>query len=529
MDLQTFALLSPYLLSALISSGISLFTFSRKSIPGARAFGVLALFEMIWTLGYVLQTISPGLHEKLFWNDVQFLGAVAAPVAYFIFCISYTRQTSSKNFRLWRIAIALGCGLLLLIWTNRFHMLFRTNIVVQPGDPFTTLVFTDGPLFILYPIIAYPLLILGTYTVMVNYLTSPRVYRLQIATVMVGILIPWIATLVTWLNLIPIRLHDLTPLTFGLSNLIVAWALYRFGLFDLIPVAYNTLIDRMLDGVVVLDPGWRILDMNASAQAILDLQLVDWLGKRLPAEHPLSRILTESAVNPIHPSEIAFKVHEIERFYEMQVSTLLDNRQALNGRLVLLHDITDWKRAEKKLETMALTDPLTGIYNRRHFFETAEREYIRSIRTGSAMSLILFDIDHFKVVNDTLGHLAGDQVLQDLTARCLGILRPYDKFARYGGEEFIILLPETGCEDAEQIGERLRERIANEPFLTGDGQAVVTISLGVSSHQAAGSESLNSLVNCADQALYQAKQAGRNRVCTWTGAKKKQPVNFRAN
>ena len=529
MDLEIVSLISPYLLSAILSAGISLFSFKRRAKPGAIAFGFLALSETIWTLGYILQAVNPGLSEKIFWNNIQFLGAVGTPVAFFIFCFTFARQTTGIFPITWRIILTTAGALLMLIWTDGYHALFRGVIVLEPGNPFTTLVFSNGPLFVLYPIFAYPLLILGTYTLMVNYFTSPRVFRLQIATVMMGMLIPWIATLVTWLELVNINLHDLTPLTFGISNLIVAWALFRFGLFDLIPVAYNTLVDQMKDGVIVLDGDWRILDLNAASQEILSVDLIKALGKQVPTEHPLSQILAEYAGNSTHPGEVLFKVHDGERYYEMHVTMLLDNRKAVYGRLVLLHDITDWKRAEKKLEIMALTDPLTGIYNRRHFFELAENEFTRSIRTGAAMSLILMDIDHFKIVNDSLGHLAGDQVLQDLVARCQGILRQYDVIARYGGEEFIILLPETGREAAEQIGERLRERIAREPFLTDDGQAVVTISLGISSHQSVGSESLNSLVNCADRALYQAKQKGRNRACTWNTALLDLPVKVRNN
>jgi diguanylate cyclase (GGDEF)-like protein len=529
MTLQIFFTISPYLLSAVISAGISVFSFKRASKPGAIAFGFLSLFETVWTVGYVLQTISPSLSDKIFWNNVQFLGAVASPVAFFIFCFTFTRQTIGIYPLIWRSLAFIASALLLLIWTDGYHSLFRGAVGIEPGAPFSTLVFSDGPLFVLYPIIAYPLLILGAYTVMVNYLTSPRVYRLQIATVMVGILIPWIATLVTWLKLVNVNLHDLTPLTFGISNLVVAWALFRFGLFDLIPVAYNTLVDQMKDGVIVLDHDWRILDMNAASQEILNINLVQALGKQIPTEHPLAHILFECTGKSTYPSKVAFTVDDDERYYEMHVTMLLDNRKAVYGRLVLLHDITDWKRAEKKLEIMALTDPLTGIYNRRHFFELAENEYTRSIRTGSAMSMILIDIDHFKIVNDSLGHLAGDRVLQDLTARCQGVLRQYDIIARYGGEEFIILLPETGKEAAEQIGERLRERIASEPFLTADGQAVVTISLGISSHQSVGSESLNSLVNCADLALYQAKQKGRNQACTWINPLIELPVKSHSN
>ncbi len=519
MSAELLAYIAPYLLSGLLSSAISIYSFRRASTTGARAFGFLALFETIWTLGYILQTLNPSLNGKLFWNDVQFLGAVAAPLAFFIFCLSYSQSSWMRARHSAPIAAVLSVSLLALIWTDSFHHLFRQGVHLVPAAQFTRLVFSDGPLFPLYPLIGYPLLFLGAYMLMSSIITAPRVFKLQLATLMIGILIPWVATLVTWMGWVPVTLHDLTPLTFGASSLIVAWALYNFGLLDLNPVAYKTLVERMTDGVIVLDNQGRLLDLNPSAQAILDLNLSGALGTPLPPEHPLAHILGNDPQGTVPARVVTLPVRASPRHYEMKVSLILDHRKAPSGRLVILHDITNWKRAEKKLETMALTDPLTGIYNRRHFFDLAENEFSRSLRTGAFMSLILFDIDHFKSVNDTLGHLCGDQVLHDLAHRCLAVLRPYDVMARYGGEEFIILLPETSCEEAAQIGERLRQSIAGEPFVAGGGQAAVTISLGVACQGQQEVETLNSLVSCADQALYQAKQAGRNRVCLFQSAR----------
>jgi diguanylate cyclase (GGDEF)-like protein/PAS domain S-box-containing protein len=171
-------------------------------------------------------------------------------------------------------------------------------------------------------------------------------------------------------------------------------------------------------------------------------------------------------------------------------------------------------RLFEQTQLMALTDTLTGIYNRRYFYELAQKEFSRSKRYQNPMSIILIDIDHFKNVNDHYGHLAGDQVLMQFVQRIQEELRTSDILARFGGEEFIILLPETNLGDATQVAERLREVTAQYPFLLVTAQTFITISLGVSCFKFT-TLSLDHLIDESDKALYEAKQFGRNRVRAW--------------
>jgi diguanylate cyclase (GGDEF)-like protein len=171
-------------------------------------------------------------------------------------------------------------------------------------------------------------------------------------------------------------------------------------------------------------------------------------------------------------------------------------------------------RLFEQTQQMALTDTLTGIYNRRYFYDLAQKEFSRSKRYQNPMSIILIDIDHFKNVNDHYGHLAGDQVLMQFVQRIQEELRTSDILARFGGEEFIILLPETNLGDATQVAERLREVTAQYPFLLVTAQTFITISLGVSCFKFT-TLSLDHLIDESDKALYEAKQFGRNRVRAW--------------
>jgi len=196
-----------------------------------------------------------------------------------------------------------------------------------------------------------------------------------------------------------------------------------------------------------------------------------------------------------------------------------DDLTRLNNELVTLQrELTrkniELERLNAEVQRLAITDSLTGLYNRRGFFELSQREVERAKRFGRPFSVIMLDIDHFKSINDTYGHEAGDQVLEKVTARLRDKLRTVDIVGRYGGEEFSILLPESEPAGALEAGERLRRCIADELIETSQGILKVTISLGLTT-LTDNSKTLEELLKFADQALYQAKEAGRNRVCAY--------------
>lgn len=168
-------------------------------------------------------------------------------------------------------------------------------------------------------------------------------------------------------------------------------------------------------------------------------------------------------------------------------------------------------RLFREVERLSTTDPLTGLHNRRHFDIRASIEFERSMRYGLELSAMMLDLDHFKQVNDTRGHAAGDIVLADVAAVCMSTLRASDLEARYGGEEFCFLLPETGSQDAAALAERLRAAIAGLRFAAGADEFSVTASLGVTERDGEH-DTVEALLRRTDEALYAAKSAGRDRV-----------------
>ena len=181
----------------------------------------------------------------------------------------------------------------------------------------------------------------------------------------------------------------------------------------------------------------------------------------------------------------------------------------------LLHDITHHKQSETALQRAALLDPLTKIVNRRHFDSFLEKEWLRAVRSSEPLSLVVIDVDHFKLYNDTLGHAAGDACLRKVAAALQShALRPTDIAARYGGEEFVLLFAETPLETALNLAESIRAHVESLqlPNPRASSSSWLTISVGVATMVPGKGDAVESFFVAADRAMYQAKEAGRNRV-----------------
>ncbi len=178
--------------------------------------------------------------------------------------------------------------------------------------------------------------------------------------------------------------------------------------------------------------------------------------------------------------------------------------------IVSFVDVTEQREIEERLREVAIRDPLTGIFNRRHFFEVANQLREIAIRHHWPLSVAVLDADHFKAINDARGHAAGDEALRGLVRAARKNLRSSDVLARIGGEEFVLLMPETGIEEAVLAAERMRRAVENELIAYDGGPIALTVSIGVATR--AADESVEALLNRADAALYRAKDIGRNRV-----------------
>jgi diguanylate cyclase (GGDEF)-like protein/PAS domain S-box-containing protein len=290
------------------------------------------------------------------------------------------------------------------------------------------------------------------------------------------------------------------------------------------------ILNATSEAILGVDGEGRISFINPAVDSILGWKTDQLLGKawaKLAADfQPLEggeggdvRDLFAAARTALAPvrSELAFLRRGSDRIVvEATVAPIVESGN-WQGAVIVVTDITQRKLDERELKLLATTDSLTGASNRRHFLELSHNEVGRARRYGRALSVVMFDVDHFKRVNDTHGHDAGDEVLRALAGICQREKRVFDIFGRLGGEEFAFTLPDTDRAGARGFCERLRQRIGDLGIRLADGtQLGITISLGAASLgeiDLAGTDgALDALIKLSDSRLYQAKTGGRNRA-----------------
>ena len=208
------------------------------------------------------------------------------------------------------------------------------------------------------------------------------------------------------------------------------------------------------------------------------------------------------------PSETEIRNYKGElRNIILYKSVFRDIKDEAIGIIAVLLDVTERKKLESKLKNLSFRDELTGVFNRRYFNELIKKQLYTCRRYKNYFSLIMFDIDHFKEINDNFGHPAGDTILKELSKLIKNIIRDSDVLCRVGGEEFIVIADYTNLTEAKKLAEKIRIKISenNFPYVRK-----VTISLGVT--EARDNDTVNSLLERVDKALYNAKENGRNRV-----------------
>lgn len=284
---------------------------------------------------------------------------------------------------------------------------------------------------------------------------------------------------------------------------------------------FHHVFDSVPQGIVVLSARHPQAQINAAAAALLGLS-AGWVPAEVLAQ--AMRATRERCDNAAE-LEQAYAPLQSDLDAELVVRWFLDDcvwrvdthpilQSGHKGRVWLFHDITSQVRLERFLRMEANHDSLTGLFNRRAFFDRAQVAFQLPSpcpSDGHRLALVMLDIDHFKAVNDRYGHPAGDMVLKEVARRAKSVLRDGDVLARYGGEEFIVLLNVISSDTARVAAERLRTVMDTEPVQVGDRAITVSVSVGLAL-RSSGSETLLQTIERADANLYRAKRQGRNRV-----------------
>ena len=268
------------------------------------------------------------------------------------------------------------------------------------------------------------------------------------------------------------------------------------------------------------EEAWEMLQTDARIELVItDVQMPRLTGQqllkliRLSAETRIRSlpVIVMTTAEDSAEKHLAF-LNGANDFLNKPVDSLeLQARVNVHHRFARI--IRELEESKKALAEQATTDSLTKLKNRRSFYAQAEQNLIACRRYGKDMSLLLLDIDHFKKVNDTFGHHAGDEVLVKVAELLVLMMRGVDAVARFGGEEFAVLLPETNRLGAAVLGERIRSAIEKEQIKVDNRLIPVTVSIGIATLAAEEVESIDQLLNIADRRMYLAKNGGRNRIC----------------
>ena len=510
-------LIAELILTSLVLILLGVLSWNRRSTGKAAIFLAMCLWAVaIYSFGYGMELSSSTQSTIFFWVRFEHWGIQLIAPTWLLFALSvsgYEKKIKPSLF------VFLGIiPLYLLItsqtlgWLNWAHI----NPRIDYSGPFP--MFNYDRNIWNYIAVGYYVLCLVVSTILfaLSMFRSVSSFKKSAIIYLVGSLPPLIGLFFQNLNLLRNNI-DYTPFLLSMSGLLFVYGFTKLRLLDIIPLARDSIFENMSSGVMILDREDRIVDYNPAMQI-----MVDWLDKKVigksiyktfPNDPSLLELVRGATTGRI---ELKYGEGISTAYYRVSLTVMQDKKGQPIGKIINFYEYTMEKDLLDELVNQAAHDGLTGIYNRQYFMKLAEKEIERHKRYGGDLSLIMFDLDQFKQVNDTYGHAAGDLVLQTVTEVFSKMIRQSDIFARIGGEEFILLLPETKIESAQVLAERLRNTLDMTMIEYEGQQFYAHASFGVSGEISDETCTLDELYRIADRALYRAKSMGGSTVCVNT-------------
>ncbi|MBI5303337.1 MAG: diguanylate cyclase [Chloroflexi bacterium] len=654
MNLTTSPYVFLYIITTFSTLIVATIAWQRRTVPGGLPMTLMLLAIAEWALCRVFELVALGVTAQVFWSKLQYIGSLSISVLLLIFTLEYSGKSAWVTRRNVACLLVIPTITVALAFTNEWHHLIWTSFTPSPAG-MNILVYGHGPAFWL-GVFAYPytLTLIATLLLIRAAIWSHKIYQQRTFVLLLAIAVPWIS------NAVYIGMEgtligfDPNPIAFAIAGILATYALFRFGLLDLAPIARDALVEKMRDGVLVVDEQNRIVDTNPMFCQMLGCASSDLVGR--PVFAVLPAWLTDALMRDVFetPTEIQANANQ---WFDVRISSLRDQHSKTAGHLVLIRDsterhwaeqarqesetsyrglfnsvaeaiyiqdreghfldvndgalamygyprefligqtpavvaapgkndleeirrlverafegepqqfefwgirrngeifpkhvrlypgtyfgqavvialaqdITERKRAEEtlvetnvrlkqqieeisrlhtELRALAIRDPLTQLFNRLYLNETLPRELARAARGGYSLGILMMDVDHFKDINDTFGHEAGDEALRTLATNIVTQVRASDIVCRYGGEELVCVLINASPDYTRQRAEEIRASIAALPIIRAEPSACVTLSIGVAMFPDHGA-TLKDILRAADDALYAAKAAGRNIV-----------------
>jgi len=418
MHWQFEPMLIPLFISAAVCGLLAVFAWRRRAGRGALPFTLLMCAVTFWTLSYILELGGTDLETQVLGLKLSFIGVVIGPTALFVFALLYTNQGSWIRWPRWLLLIPVPVLTLALVWTWDLHHLFWHAISLHQQQGYTTLLTDEGPLFYVHACYSYILLVLGTGILLQSFLGLPRLFSGQKVTLLLSILVPWVANLLFVFKVGPFAQLDLTPYMFALSGIGVAWSLFGFRLFDLIPIGRESVFQNFNDGVILLDRMQRVQDYNPAAEKIVQLDLSASIGK--PAGEVLQQLagFANLEFNQVESrSGFDLELDGQPRKFELQTLPLSSRAGDITGWLLVLRDMTIQKLTEdylhRRTEFLEVFNEISSAATAADDFEPMFDGFLQKI-------LVVLKLDAGIAWINTIGVTAGinQPEAEELAALC---------------------------------------------------------------------------------------------------------------
>lgn len=497
--------------ASFVTLSIGLFAFLKRDETTSLPFAAIMFAASIHTFGYGFEWLSSTKEHILMWLNIQHIGIAFFPVLLIWFCYANYYEEKRRYIIAMILFFAVSLTTFFTVQTNSYHHFYYKAVEVITADRLI-LNTIKGPWFYVHGgtlILSICILFVSTWKM---HQSSTDIYRRKAKSIMISLSLFCIAIILTALEWLPESV-DIFPILYLITGSLWLLTYFKNGVFDLMPITYKKIFDNISEGVMVLDKNDHLAHFNMAAYDVFKSEL------RLIRGIAIEKVLNNILVVP--NEDYTGKVFEIRcrnkiKIYHLKSTDLYDQKQTYNGKILVFNDITKEIEAGRVLQALATQDALTGLSNRRHFFDKCHDKIDHARIEGKKISFVLMDLDHFKSINDTYGHTVGDVVLKEVSRICQKTLREYDIMGRYGGEEFAILLYDTTLQETHRIIERMRDRIQSHVFNCDGNMIKLTVSFGVYRPCLLTEDDMTVILKKADKSLYQAKHEGRNRVVFYT-------------
>ncbi|MEJ8305674.1 histidine kinase N-terminal 7TM domain-containing diguanylate cyclase [Saccharibacillus sacchari] len=513
MSQQLLVYVSVILIGGALSLFLAMYAMLRfRNAPGGRYYILAALMASILAFGYAFELTSGDLNQIKFWIGIEYFSLPFLPVFTLLMCLEYTDMRLGPWKR--RALFIIPMLTFVLQHTNEFHHLYYTSVGLRADAPFPVVELGKGPWYLVHTVYLYGCLAVSISVLLMRMLKARQRFRLQMLAMTAGMLVPVAGNLYYLAGKSPYGI-DLGPVFISVSFVFHSMAIFRFRMFNVAPIAREIVFESMGDGVLVLNEQDFVVDYNPAMLRLVPELSKSSIGRgasEVLASHPTIAECVRLG------SEHDLKLDTVHPFYvHARFAPIRDRDSRRSGRIVTFIDITERVVLEEKLKKLASTDGLTGLFNKNALIEKSEQALRELAPGGPGVSVIMFDVDHFKKVNDTFGHEAGDRVLAGVSDVIRRVLDGRGIAGRYGGDEFVLCLPQTCAEQGRIAAEDIRAGVERME-ITVEGRAVrATSSFGVSHltpspHLQYGAPEMQLLMRRADHALYQSKKLGRNQA-----------------